>query len=128
MTKEEVIAAIRACAEKLGHLPTRAELKRDTGLTLRQIGLAFGSYTRALAECGLERKGVGKLEIERLFQDWSRVVRKLKKIPHPMPEIKANGSARTSNMRMRALIKPSPSKAGGACFLVGFPSPRSSCR
>jgi hypothetical protein len=82
MTREEVIAAIRACTEKLGRVPTRVELAKHAGLSRHDVNRYFGNYMMALKECGLEKTGGGmKLEIERIFQDWTRAVRANKKLP-----------------------------------------------
>src|SRR5262249_50635044 len=81
MTKEEAMAAIVACAEKLGHAPSLAELREHTGLTKEWLAPRFGSYKQALEACGLERKGIGKAEMGALFRDWAGIVRRLKKIP-----------------------------------------------
>jgi len=82
MTREEVMAAIRACTEKLGHVPSRVELLKHAGLNRHDVNRYFGNYKTALKECGLEKRGCGmKVEMERIFQDWTRVVRLQKKLP-----------------------------------------------
>jgi hypothetical protein len=82
MTREEVIAAIRACTEKLGHVPNRVELMKHAGLTRHDVNRYFGNYMLALKECNLEKTGGGmKVDLERLFRDWTRVVRTLKRLP-----------------------------------------------
>jgi hypothetical protein len=82
MTREQLMAAIGQCAETLGHVPSHAELMRSGKVSGRQIVKHFGTYTRALRACNLERSTGGKkLPLEKLFQDWARVVRELKKIP-----------------------------------------------
>ena len=82
MTKEKIKAAILACVEKLGQAPTHAELLRHGGVSRREVRKHFGTYKRALEECRLESRGSGrKLEMEELFQDWTEVVRKLKRLP-----------------------------------------------
>jgi hypothetical protein len=82
MTREEVIAAIQGCTEKLGRVPTRVELAKHAGLSRHDVNRYFGNYMTALKECGLEKTGGGmKLEIERIFQDWTRAVRASKKLP-----------------------------------------------
>ena len=65
MTREEVIAAIRACTEKLGRVPNRVELTKQTGLSRHDVNRYFGNYMLALKECGLQKTGGGmKLEME----------------------------------------------------------------
>jgi HNH endonuclease len=82
MTKDEVIAAIRKCAEDLGHVPSMDELLRTTGMSKYLVRRHFGAYTKALEACGLERHGCGyRVELEKLFLDWAGVVRRLGKIP-----------------------------------------------
>jgi hypothetical protein len=82
LTREEVIAAIRACTEKLGRVPTRVELAKHAGLSRHDVNRYFGNYMTALKECGLQKTGGGmKLEIERIFDDWTRAVRASKKLP-----------------------------------------------
>lgn len=82
MTREEVIAAIQGCTENLGRVPTRVELAKVAGLSRHDVNRYFGNYMMALKECGLEKTGGGmKLEIERIFQDWTRAVRANKKLP-----------------------------------------------
>jgi hypothetical protein len=82
MSKQEVMSTIMECAGKLGHTPSQAELMKATAVSQRQIVKQFGTYTRALRACNLERQGGGnKLAMDALFSDWATVVRTLKKIP-----------------------------------------------
>jgi hypothetical protein len=82
MTKEQLMAAIGGVADKLGHVPSHAELMRSGKVSGRQIVKHFGTYTRALRACNLERSmGGHKVPLEKLFLDWARVVRELKRIP-----------------------------------------------
>jgi hypothetical protein len=81
VTKQEIIAAILKCAEKLGHVPSRVELMKYGGVKRQQIVKHFGSYERALRACNLERKPRQKAEMDVLFRDWASVVRALGKIP-----------------------------------------------
>ena len=82
MTKEQLMAAIAEVTEKLGHVPSHAELMRSGKVSGRQIVKHFGTYTRALRACDLERvSGGNKLPLEKLFLDWARVVREVKRIP-----------------------------------------------
>ncbi len=82
MTKEQLMAAIAEVADKLGHVPSHAELMRSGKVSGRQIVKHFGTYTRALRACNLESNTGGKkLPLEKLFLDWARVARELKKIP-----------------------------------------------
>src|ERR1051326_4144515 len=82
MTKEQLMAAITEITEKLGHVPSYAELMKTGKVSGRQIVKHFGTYTRALRACNLERVcGGNKLPLERLFLDWATVTRQLGKIP-----------------------------------------------
>src|SRR5580765_430920 len=81
MTKQEVIAGILACAEKLGHTPSRTELTVHGGVSKQQVTKHFGTYKQALEECNLERIAGREVPMDRLFQDWAEVARTLKKVP-----------------------------------------------
>jgi hypothetical protein len=82
MTKEQLMAAITDITEKLGHVPSYAELMKTGKVSGRQIVKHFATYTRALRACNLERVcGGNKLPLERLFLDWATVTRQLGKIP-----------------------------------------------
>ena len=60
LTKDELKAAIVASVAKLGHVPSRAELLKQAGVTPRNIRKHFGTYQSALEACGLERNGAGQ--------------------------------------------------------------------
>jgi hypothetical protein len=82
MSRQEIMAAIVECAEKLGHAPSLTELLKNTKVSQRLIVRQFGTYMRAIRACNLERHcGGSKLKMEELFADWAMVVRALKKIP-----------------------------------------------
>src|SRR5882672_2545499 len=82
VTKEEITAAILACAEKAGKTPSRKQLMRETVVTRRDLTRHFGTYQRALDACKLERNAGGKkVTMGEMFRDWAEVVRKLQKIP-----------------------------------------------
>ena len=82
MTRQEVRAAILALAEKLKQVPTVPELMKHAGIDRPEIRKHFGNYKQALEECNLEVPERGrKIELDRLFLDWTGVVRALKKIP-----------------------------------------------
>jgi Homing endonuclease associated repeat len=81
-SKEEVIAQIQECAERLGHCPSIPELAAKAKITLGTLRKNFGTYSRALRECGLERQGPGyKVDLMDLFKEWAEMVRDLKLIP-----------------------------------------------
>ncbi len=82
LTKDELTAAILASAAKLGKTPTRGELMKLAGATPRNVRKHFGTYQRAMESCGLEINGAGKkVEMQSLLQDWTGIVRTLKKVP-----------------------------------------------
>ena len=81
-TKEEIIAAIQACATKLGHVPSQEELKRETGIHGKVFARHFGNYTKALRASGFEGRGAGfTLGMEELFHEWAGIVRKIGEVP-----------------------------------------------
>ena len=82
VTKLEIIASIRSCAEELGHVPTVAELKELKKISLRTVRRFFGRYADALREAGFDPHGAGyKLDLETLFADWAAVARRAGKVP-----------------------------------------------
>jgi HNH endonuclease len=82
MSKDEVIAAIQECAEKLGRCPTLVELNKMRRVSTRIIASRFGSYANAVTAAGLEAKGPGfQVSIDKLFLDWAGVARKLGRLP-----------------------------------------------
>src|SRR5262249_27641293 len=81
MTRQEIIAAILACKEKLGRVPTRTELTKHGNVRREQIRVKFSSFTQALRECNLERQGPKEVKLDVLFKEWAGIVRKLKKLP-----------------------------------------------
>lgn len=82
MSKEEIITAMRECAEKLGRCPTIAELKKMKGIGLRTVRRYFGGYAEAVRLAGFDARGSGyKATLEELFADWAGIVRKLRKAP-----------------------------------------------
>ena len=82
MTNEEILKAIKACAQKLGRNPKQRELEIMTGITDKILWRRFGNLGNALKAAGLEPSGRGVVLAEvTLLQDWAAVVRKLGKIP-----------------------------------------------
>jgi hypothetical protein len=81
-TKEEVIAALHACAEKLGRAPRYHELIKMSRITIRHIGRHFGTFNQALRAAGME---VGHSAVSTsmgdLFKDWAAVARAAKRVP-----------------------------------------------
>lgn len=82
MNKEELIVAIRKCAEQLGHSPTRQELLQYAGIGRKALSRHFGTHQRALEACNLDASGCGrKVEMKTLFLDWAGLTRALNKVP-----------------------------------------------
>jgi Homing endonuclease associated repeat len=82
MGRQQIMAAIVECTEKLGEVPSQPQLTKMTNFTKLQIRKHFGSYAHALRACNLEKSGGGwKISMEALFQDWAMVVRALGKLP-----------------------------------------------
>jgi hypothetical protein len=82
ISKEEVMAAIKELAERLGYAPTLPELIEKTQIRRCEVRRHFETYRAALEACGLERKGSGYgLKVADIFKNWATVVRKLGKIP-----------------------------------------------
>ncbi len=99
MTKQEAIAAIVACAEKLGHVPTIPELMKHERLDRTEIRRHFGNYKMALEQCQIEVPKWGQpVEIEDVFRDWMGVARRLKRIP-TLYEYEFTGKYRRRQLR-----------------------------
>ena len=83
MTKEEIVAAIRKCAQELGRAPKRNELEKMCGVPPRRIALLFRGMTKAVRAAGLEPAGGPgyAIKTDDLMLDWARLARKLKKRP-----------------------------------------------
>jgi hypothetical protein len=82
MTREEVMQAIQECRQQLGRTPSQVELQKMTEVRQGHVQKHFGFYTRALNACNLEPCSAGNpLPLEKLFDDWAKVVRQLKKVP-----------------------------------------------
>jgi len=82
MGRQQIMAAIVECTEKLGEVPSQSQLTKMSNFTKLQVRRHFGSYAHALRACKLEKSGGGwKITMEALFQDWAMVVRALGKLP-----------------------------------------------
>src|SRR5262245_12642135 len=103
-SKEEIIAGIKECAEKLGHVPTIADLLKMKPFSRGCLYRRFGNYRSALDACGLESSGPGfQADERRLFLDWAAVTRSLGKLP-TITEFEVHGtySAQPLLKRFRA--------------------------
>ncbi len=81
MSKEEILQAIRSCARKLKHNPSRRELRR---LRISETALHkhFGGLKGALVKAGLRPSGPGFAQRESaVLLDWAAVARKRGKLP-----------------------------------------------
>src|SRR5690242_19046106 len=81
VSKEEILAAIKECAEKLGHPPSLPELANVIDVSMRRLRLMFGTYGNALCEAGLKPRRNFLMPLEALFKDWARVTRNLGRMP-----------------------------------------------
>jgi hypothetical protein len=82
LSREQAQAALMACRQKLGHVPTLGDLEKHTGILRHDVIRLFGNYAAMLKECGLERLGSGmKAGIDDLLLDWARVARAQKSLP-----------------------------------------------
>jgi hypothetical protein len=82
VTKEEMIAAIRECADQLGRSPTQEEFMSKMNVARRFIRNKFGSYTRALRAAGREpARSCARLSLNDLFLDWAGMARSLGRVP-----------------------------------------------
>ena len=63
VTREEVIAAVKDLAGKLGRSPRYAEVIREVNVTRRQIQRMFGGWAGVLEESGCERVRLGGGEL-----------------------------------------------------------------
>jgi len=82
MSKAEILQAIRSCARKLKHNPTRRELRLTARVSEEALHKHFGGLKGALEKAGLRPSGSGFRQQEStVLLDWARVARKLGKIP-----------------------------------------------
>ncbi len=84
MNKQEVIDAIKDCAEKLGRAPTARELNDMTGgrMPRGKVAKRFGNYENALRACGMTRQDKAKpWSMRDTFTNWATVTRRLKHAP-----------------------------------------------
>ena len=82
MSRVEILQAIRSCARKLKHNPSRRELRLTARVSEEALHKHFGGLKGALEKAGLRPSGSGFRQQESaLLLDWARVARKLGKIP-----------------------------------------------
>jgi HNH endonuclease len=82
LTKTEIITTIKRLAKKLGRVPTNNEVEGMTALRRRNLRKYFSNFSTALRACGMENPHSGvTVPTAKLFEDWARVARTLKKLP-----------------------------------------------
>jgi len=80
--RDEIIAAIKKCAEKLGRAPSQAEFRRASNVSWYQVYKHFRGMRQAVRAAGLEPGPRGSaLDVNALTLDWACVVRKLGRLP-----------------------------------------------
>lgn len=81
-TKQQIIAALKAAARKLGHTPTCVELYVLTGISRNQVAWRFQGYRAAIRAAGLEPENNGvRIETAALLHDWGTVLRQVDAVP-----------------------------------------------
>jgi hypothetical protein len=81
-SKQQIVAALKAAARKLGHTPTANELKRLAGISINQVRGRFRAYRIALHAAGLKPDQSGlRVETAALLEDWARIVRQVGAVP-----------------------------------------------
>jgi hypothetical protein len=81
-TKEQIIAALKAAARKLGHAPTSNEFTRLSGITINQVRERFSGYRVAVRAAGLTPRQWGlRVETAALLEDWGKAVRQVGGVP-----------------------------------------------
>jgi hypothetical protein len=82
ITNKEILTTIKDLAEKLGRVPTNTEVERMTPVRRRHLRKYFSNFSNALRACGMENPHSGvKVPTAKLFADWARIARTLKKLP-----------------------------------------------
>jgi hypothetical protein len=101
MTKEQLLAAIKKSAKKLGRAPTRVELRRKLNISDYWVWKHFKNLGNALAEAGLEPRGGGhKASLRKLLEDWGRLARKLGRPPSVREYMRA-GKYNPNTLKLR---------------------------
>lgn len=82
VSKDEVIAAFRECARKLGQAPSWDELERFSGITAWKVRRHFRGMEDAIRAAGLEPnpKG-GRIGTGVMLTEWAQAARKLRRLP-----------------------------------------------
>jgi hypothetical protein len=82
MTRIEIMNAIKELAARLGRIPTQVQVEKLTRVKRKHWRKHFTNFTGTLRGCGMENPHSGvKVSTAKLFEDWARVARALKKLP-----------------------------------------------
>jgi len=80
--RDEIIAAVRAAADAVGHSPSRSEFERHSGLTEYRVLQHFPNWRAAVQAAGLAPHTANlPAEPAELLRDWARVARQLGRVP-----------------------------------------------
>jgi Homing endonuclease associated repeat len=80
--KEQIVAALKAAARKLGHAPTSNEFTRLSGITINQVRERFGGYRLAVRAAGLTPRQWGlRVDTAALLEDWGKAARQVGGVP-----------------------------------------------
>lgn len=106
-TKEEIVNAIQQCTEKLGHVPSQAEMRAEMGVREKFFTRHFGNYSKALQAAGFEGRGSGfMVSMGELFTEWAGIVRKIGAVPSASEyELHSNHSLTPLRKRFRYLTE-----------------------
>jgi hypothetical protein len=81
-TNQQIIAALKSAARKLGHAPTSNEFTRLSGITINQVRERFSGYRVAVRAAGLTPRQWGlRVETAALLEDWGKAVRQVGGVP-----------------------------------------------
>ncbi|HET9839327.1 MAG TPA: hypothetical protein VFR84_13935 [Candidatus Angelobacter sp.] len=82
VTRAEIIETIKKLARRLGRVPTEAQVQTLTRLKRKDLRKHFTNFSGALDACGMENPHRGvTVSTAKLFEDWARVARMLRKLP-----------------------------------------------
>jgi len=101
ITNKEILTTIKNLAKKLGRVPTNTEVERMTPVRRRHLRKYYSNFSEALRACGMENPHSGvKVPTAKLFADWARVARTLKKLPTTKAYRKLGKHSMEAVMRM----------------------------
>ncbi len=81
-SKQQIIAALKSAARKLGHAPTSNEFTRLSGITINQVRERFSGYRLAVRAAGLTPRQWGlRVDTAALLEDWGKAVRQVGGVP-----------------------------------------------